>query len=96
MRLVVSESGFQVWISAQETADWARRPGESWPCSFLAGRRVFAEFDSGGLVDLVIDGGRGDQDAPGDEFSAMIADLVGNKLPQDHPTHFAAVGQFQD
>ena len=65
---------FKIWLSARDTYNWANRP-DSWPCSFLSDRRVFAEFDAGGdLVDLQIDGGRGDQDCPADEFNACIED----------------------
>jgi hypothetical protein len=64
-----------IWLSANDTYDWANRPGARWPGSFLAGRRLVATFeDNGDLVDLLIDGGQGDQDCPSDEFDAIIAD----------------------
>lgn len=66
---------FKIWLSARDTYNWAHRPGATWPCSFLSDRQVFAEFDlAGDLVDLQIDGGRGDQDCPADEFTACIDD----------------------
>jgi hypothetical protein len=65
-----------IWLSANDTYNWAHRPGAWWPCSFFSGRRVVAVFESNGdLVDLAIDGGRGDQAGPTYEFNAMISDL---------------------
>lgn len=76
MRKVDTGTGFKVWISARETYNWAHKPDAAWPCSFLSDRRLFAEFDSNGLCDLAIDGGRGDQDCPADEFNALLADFL--------------------
>ena len=62
-------------MSANDTRAWANKPGARWPCSTLSGRRFFAEFDSfGDLIDLSIDGGRGDQDCDGGEFNAIVDD----------------------
>ena len=82
------ESGYtKVWISARETREWAHKDGASWPCSFLSGRRLFAEFDrNGDLVDLAIDGGRGNQDCPNDEFYAIVSDMLGTSLPMNCQT----------
>ena len=85
MRVQITTSGVNCWLSARDTCDWATRPRASWPCSTLRDRRVFAAFDSNGLCDLSIDGGRGDQDCDGHEFNAIVADLVGPKVPADHP-----------
>lgn len=75
MKLHRTEHGCTIWLSARETAAWASRPGSSWPCSFLSGRRLFAELESNGdLVDLSIDGGRGDQDCPANELGAILDD----------------------
>lgn len=72
-----SKDGTNVWLSTNDTYNWAHRAGHRWPCSFLSGRRLFAQFDgrNGDLIDLAIDGGRGDQDCPCDEFDAIIGDL---------------------
>jgi len=79
MRKQQSEYGTNLWLSASDTYKWARY---EWPCSFLSDRRVFAAFDSNGdLVDLAIDGGKGDQDCPGDEFSAIVEDFLGDAHP---------------
>ena len=77
------ESGYtKVWISARETQEWAHKSGASWPCSFLSGKRLFAEFErNGDLVDLAINGGKGDQDCPADEFNAIMEDMLGTTRP---------------
>lgn len=68
-----------VTVSARETEAWARRPGASWPCSTLRGRRLRAEFDGrGNLVGLTVNGRRGD-DVDGHEFNAIMADMVAPK-----------------
>ena len=80
-----SDGSLQVWLSAADTEEWAERPGESWPCSQLNGRSVFAEFDSDGdLVDMTVDSGRGDQDIDGTEFNACLSDHIALRYP-DHP-----------
>ena len=70
----------KVWLSANDTYDWANRPGESWPCSELSNKRVFAEFDHGDLVNVQINGR--DRDVPIDEFNAMIEDFLGSVNPE--------------
>jgi len=66
----------KIWLSARDTYNWAHRPGNSWPCSQLAGHRVFAEFaDNGDLIDYTIDGRYKDVDA--NEFNAIMGDFRG-------------------
>lgn len=75
MRIQQNEHATKIWLSARDTYDWANRPGARWPCSQLADRRVFAEFDRhGDLVDVALDGGKGEQDCDSNEFNACIAD----------------------
>lgn len=97
-RVCISSYGVTLWLSAAETYRWSRGDGPrgngSWPCSFLANRRLVAVFDSGGLADMSIDGGRGNQDCPGSEFNAITSDYLAGVLPKSHPAYFAAVGQF--
>ena len=82
MKVQCTAHNAKVWLSANDTYHWAHRTNATWPCSFLSGRRVFAEFDRhGDLVDMAIDGGRGDQDCPCDEFDAIMASLVGDSHP---------------
>lgn len=76
MRIKRNGTSTQLWLSSNDTYNWAHRPDAAWPCSFLSGRRLFAEFNRGDLVDLSIDGGRGDQDCPDDEFTAITDDFL--------------------
>jgi len=93
MRIQITDSSVKLWVSHAETYDWARRPGATWPNSYLAGQRFFAEFDANGLVDLTVNGKYG-VDAPADEFNAITSDFLRGQLPEDHPAYFVAVGQF--
>ena len=68
--------GNKIWLSANDTYNWAHKPGASWPCSQLSGHRVFAEFaDNGDLVDYTVDGRIKDVDA--NELNAILADFRG-------------------
>jgi hypothetical protein len=83
-RTQITPSGTKLWLSANDTYFWARRPGNSWPGSQLSSRRVFAEFDSrGDLVDMAVDG-RSDVDVDGNEFTAICSDFLRAKDP-NHP-----------
>lgn len=62
----------RIWLSACETYRWANKAGAKWPCSFLSGKRLYAEFCRGDLVDLKIDGKI--QDCPADELNAILDD----------------------
>lgn len=84
MRLSITDNGFKCWLSARDTYAWAHRPGRRWPCSELSDRRVFCEYDAGGLVDLSVDGR--DADVSSDELTACVGDHVLARLPADHPT----------
>lgn len=95
MRLTDDGIAFTVWISADETYWWANESGNMWPCSQLAGHRVRATFDTNGLLDYAVDGGRYRDDIDGNEFNALIADHVSKRLTPDHPCYFITVGQFQ-
>ena len=55
----------------------------AWPCSELSGKRLFVEYDRGGLVDLAINGRMGD--CPDHELSAIVSDHLRGKLPAGHP-----------
>ena len=78
MRKITTPDGsIKLWLSASDTYNWTHKTGAAWPCSFLANKPVFAEFDSqGDLIDLAINYGRGDQDCPGDEFTAITDDFL--------------------
>jgi len=73
MRLKTDSNGAALWLSAEETYQWAHRPQSSWPCSRLSGHRLFAAFDSrGDLVDYTVDGK--DVDLDSNEFNACVSD----------------------
>ena len=81
----VERCGTQLWISANETYEWAHRAGASWPCSTLSNRRLFVEFDArGNLVDLTIDG-RNDVDCDANELSALTSDFLRARFGDQHP-----------
>lgn len=93
MRTHINESHVTLWLSANDTYNWAHRSGSSWPCSQLSGRRLMAQFDSNGLCDITIDGRNRDCDAT--EFNAITSDYLATRLPADHPAWFVTVGQFK-
>lgn len=105
MRIRISPLGVSLWLSKQETTDWANgaiwagtKQGwithGSWPYSQLRGKRVFASFDRNGLCDMTIDG-NSSVDCDASEFSALCADYLSLKLPKEHPCYDVACGQFQ-
>ena len=93
MRLQIFDSGFNLWLSARDTYDWAHRPNCSWPCSQTSDNRLFVQFDRNGLCDLTMNGKDADMD--GTELSAIVADHLRDRLPKEHPCYFVAVGQFE-
>lgn len=92
MKILIHDSCVKLWLSANDTENWATRPGKRWPCSQLRGKRLFAEFDRNGLVDLAINGRSTDCDV--NELNAITSDHLRAKLSPDHPAYFVAVGQF--
>ena len=81
MRIKREEGCVKVWASASDTFEWAHRPMNAWPCSQLSGKRLFAEFWDGDLVDYTVNGKSGiDLDAT--EFNAFIEDALGSVNPQ--------------
>ena len=80
MKVQISNNNIKLWLSADDTYDWAHKSGAIWPCSKLAGKRLFAEFDENGLVDYRVNG-RDGIDIPSDEFNAITSDSLRLKLP---------------
>ena len=75
MKLQRTDQGVKLWLSANDTYNWAHKAGASWPCSFLSDKRLFVEYDSNGdLVDLAVNGKNADFDS--NELSAIVADHV--------------------
>lgn len=100
MKVKWSDNGFTINLSVCDISDWVRTPGAAWPCSTLDGKRLYAEFDSNGLLDYSINGRSAncdvaEYDIDSHEFNAIIADHAKEVLPTDHPCYFVAVGQFQ-
>ena len=82
-------TGFTVWLSASDTYDWA----PCWPCSTLKDKRLKAEYDSNGLLDLTVNGKYPDS-IDASEMSAVVSDFVKDKLDKDNVAYFVAVQQF--
>lgn len=82
MRTKVTPNSVIIWLSGQDTAQWANRPEDRWPNSELSGKRIVATFDPTGLVDFTINGKSGDCNAS--EFNAIIADHLRPVIPKEH------------
>ena len=100
MKLIDTGDGFKLWLSRNDTSDWAfglGPNGKKWPCSGCEGRRLFVEFDQNGLLDMTVDGRSsfGRIHIGSDELSAIVCDHVEGKITEDHPAYFVAVGQFK-
>jgi hypothetical protein len=65
----------KLWLTAEDTHDWANRPGAAWPCSELAGKELFAEFHNGDLVDFTVDG-KDQIDVGCEEINAVTSDFL--------------------
>ena len=97
----IKDSGeaFTIWISAVETADWAKGlyGNGTWPCSLLADSRLRATFDIGGLLEYTVNGKDfGPRYEIGaSEFNACVSDFARKLLAKEHPCYFVAVGQFK-
>lgn len=84
MRKTIYADGFIVWLSAKDTRDWANKPSSAsgWPCSFLAGKRVWVQYGSEGLIDITVNGKPAIHKCPAIELRAILSDLV--DLPVGH------------
>jgi hypothetical protein len=71
-------NGYTMWLSANDTYNWAHRPRNDWPCSTLSHKRCVVRVDDNGLFDLTVNG-RDDDDVDGVELDA----IVGDHLPKD-------------
>lgn len=78
MRINKTDWSTQLWLSANDTYDWANKSGGKWPCSVLSGHRLYAEFDKdNNLVDIRIDGRiQRIVNCPVDEFNAITSDFM--------------------
>lgn len=82
MRIKREENSIKLWASSYDTYKWATKPNASWPCSQLSGKRFFAHFINGDLVDLTVNGRYG-TDVDGTEFNAFIEDALGSVNPRE-------------
>lgn len=76
MRIQKQGTTVKLWLSAEDTYQWANKPGGKWPCSYLAGKALFAEFRNGDLVDYAVEGETENFDLTGDEFNAITGDFI--------------------
>lgn len=85
MRALHGDFGTKIWISANETYEWAHRVGAAWPCSTLSGKRLFVEFDkSGNLTDIAVNG-RDADDCDAHELNALTSDFLRERFGPEHP-----------
>lgn len=75
MRIKRTGNTIKLWLSANDTYNWAHKTETCWPCSFLAGKRLFAEFVDGDLIDIAVNGCH-TRDVPSDEFNAITSDFM--------------------
>ncbi len=93
MQAEVRDNSVDLWLDDVDTFSWANKPSDSWPCSTLSGKHLYASFDRNGLNDLRIDGM--ESDCPADEFNAITSDFLEKILPTTHPCYYVTVGQFK-
>jgi hypothetical protein len=93
MRLKDFGNRVTIWLSADDTYEWAHRTGAAWPGSTLSGHRVRADYDTNGLWQLTVDGYSKNVDAH--ELNAIVSDFAAERLSPDHPCWTVMVGQFR-
>ena len=85
MRVKKHDDGYTMWLSVNDTYNWAHRANNSWPCSQLSGKRVRAVVDNNGVFDLYINGIYPLYDIDGNELTAIIGDHLPKDLRQFWP-----------
>lgn len=91
--------GTTIWLSANDTFDWAHRPTATWPCSTVSGKRLKVHYSPRGDLDgLTINGQYIDDDCTceainGLEFNACLQDHLIEKFGKAHP---AVRGQWKN
>ena len=84
MNLQVNDNGFTLELGVNETYQWANKPNNKWPCSYVNNESLFVEFDKNGLVDLKINDTYNNDYIPNNELNAIVWDhlpkLVRNKF----------------
>lgn len=74
MQLLMRPYGYTLLLSAQDTRDWAHKPGAVWPASKLSGLRLQVFADETGLVSYATD--EPWTDVPYHEITACVADFL--------------------
>lgn len=79
-------TGYTLWLSADDTYNWARRPGAAWPCSTTSHNRLVVEVDSNGLCGLAVNGKDDNGEIDSNELEAIVADHLPTKARHLWPT----------
>ena len=55
MRVKTINGTIKLWLSVNDTYDWAHKPGAAWPCSKLSGKRVYIEIEkqSDNIIEII-------------------------------------------
>ena len=86
MRIKSNDSGFTMWLSANDTYKWATNPNNRWPCSTMSDHRFVIVVDSNGLCDFSRDGQDDTGQTDGNELSAIVGDFLPKHLDGFWPT----------
>ena len=84
MRIIIDNHNVKIWLSKNDTYNWANMPGQSWPCSQLANKSLFAEIEQGDLIDYAITPKTLNSDIDTTEFNAILQDFINPELPENH------------
>jgi len=74
MKIQKNDNGYVLWLSHNDTYNWANKSGSSWPCSMLSGNRLRVIVDSNGLCDITVNGKDTDCDIA--ELIAVVSDHI--------------------
>lgn len=85
MRIQKSDTGYVMWLSANDTYEWAHKAGASWPCSTLSDKRCMVAVDNNGLCDISVNGRDDNGFIDGTELDAIVSDYLPNDLRQFWP-----------
>jgi hypothetical protein len=79
-------TGYTMYLSAQDTCNWATCPGKRWPCSRLAGHHTVVQVDRNGLFDFSVTGSQSNGPIENNELEACVADHLPADLRRFWPT----------
>ena len=68
--------GYTLWLSKNDTENWATRSGNSWPCSTARGKALLIVCDAMGICD----GNKAALQVDGHELDAIVSD----HLPKEY------------